>query len=239
MSKDDSQLQLKSLEQVLQLGHSIAEQDSQERLNEARLNSNRNGGGGSGGSAPNGAAAAAAGGNSAPSGRRTGKTPSPRRGRPPANSHSDEALGMDFDLAQEVPPFGHHSQQGQHSQGQQGGVAPTPARPTSQVPQFTSAAGNTGRGGGGLGGGGGPSNGAISRLAKVPGQTPNPTAKKTKKVSMTGFLLQIKSLKLFNICCCYCCRCLDTPCKIIRKPDTTQSRLSKAKLSIYKCFPPF
>lgn len=168
MSKDDSQLQLKSLEQVLQLGHSIAQQDSQERLGEARLAS-RSGASGSG----SGSGAQ----SSNPAVKKTGKTPSPRRGRPPANGYADDSVGLDPSAAHEDPFAQVQSSQAGHAHSRNSRETAQPHK-RADLSQYTSVASN------GRAGTGSASGGVISRLAKVPGQTPDPTAKKIKKVNL-------------------------------------------------------
>jgi hypothetical protein len=152
MSRDDSTLQLKSLEQVLQLGHSIAQQDSQERLNEARIAQNREG--------------------------RSGRTPSPRRAGSFSNASAAPSSSAAAALASgSGSQHGHNNSFSDHSHERYGAEGFTPRH----EPQ--SAARN--------GAGGYPvmtpvvqprsNNGAITRLAKVPGQTPNASAKSGSK----------------------------------------------------------
>jgi hypothetical protein len=156
MSRDDSSLQLRSLEQVLQLGHSIAQQDSQERLHEQRQVQAQ--------------------------GHRRGRTPSPRRGggsvgaavQPASsnNSHNNSFSEHASDLESHgrTPSFRHVPAPAARN----GHALATPVGTTasSSTPAFTGAA-VTPRSG---------PNGSISRLAKVPGLTPDPSVKKVKKV---------------------------------------------------------
>ena len=139
MSKDDSQLQLKSLEQVLQLGHNIARQDSQERLNEARQSNNSN--------------------------RKA--TISPRRNR------NQNELDASIDSGNN----------GYNSAASTEAVRATPAHATAPRSRSIPTSGSANKSftaieatpsAGGV---------AISRLAKVPGQTPDPSVKKIKKVN--------------------------------------------------------
>jgi hypothetical protein len=152
MSRDDSTLQLKSLEQVLQLGHSIAQQDSQERLNEARMVQNRE--------------------------NRSGRTPSPRR----AGSFSGAAAAPSSSAAAAPASAGHQGHNNSfsdHSHDRYGAEGYTPrhepqgaARNGAAYPAMTPVVQPRS------------SNGAITRLAKVPGQTPNASAKSgSKKVN--------------------------------------------------------
>lgn len=151
MSRDDSTLQLRSLEQVLALGHSLAQQDSQERLHEQRLSQGQ--------------------------GHRKGRSPSPRRpGAGPSggsysshnNSFSEQQVS-DHDSPQAVRQTQTQSQRPAQRNGFHS--ASTPSLPTPGSADVPAAAPRVG------------ANGAITRLARVPGLTPDPSAKKTKKVS--------------------------------------------------------
>lgn len=148
MSRDDSTLQLKSLEQVLQLGHSIAQQDSQERLHELKVAQGHE--------------------------RRHGRTPSPRRsaaggGHPPSGAVAMAPLLGDS----RSNSFTDHTSD---PEGPPPRRQPVPAS-AAAGPRPVAAATPVN-----LGASGASSNGSISRLAKVPGLTPDPTAKKAKKV---------------------------------------------------------
>ena len=200
MSKDDTQLQLKSLEQVLALGHNIAQLDSQERLHEARiaqghshaasshsinlsssLNSNHQAHG---------------------SGKKS-KSPSPRKGRPPAHVY-DEPFASEDDLygsgressypagtgANSSPgsrfrPSGNNGNNSNNNNNggyNNGGTGASNARVFLSVAQHQQN-NNASRGN------------VISRVAKVPGLTPDPGAKKVKKVS-SCFVHKMKLLLL-------------------------------------------
>ena len=176
MSKDDSSLQLKSLEQVLQLGHSIAQQDSQERLNEARLlqgQEKRRVGAGNGRTPSHrrpAAAVAVSGGsagiasssftahshrssNGSGNGGGGGSSSSGSRGQ---NSLNSSMVDETSDLDTSFPPSTLPSRSNTSAASRQQVFTPKPAQSNP--------------------------NGSISRLAKVPGLTPDPSVKKVKKV---------------------------------------------------------
>ena len=163
MSKDDSQLQLRALEQVLELGHSIAQQDSQERLHEARVahahvqqerRRQRT-------PSPRRASSTS---NAGTSGRSPPMhTPAPRGGFLSGGSGAQRSHNNSFTGSDVLAPSGHNP------------AITTPYTPTAQYNSHNSniSSSSAGR-----------TNGAITRLARVPGQTPDPHAKKVKKVSI-------------------------------------------------------
>ncbi len=191
MSKDDSQLQLKSLEQVLQLGHNIAQLDSQERLYEARLAHSH-----SLAAASHHSTLSSSGNNISfhsynqpcgGSGKKSAKSPSPRRGRPPASSGGLETEGEDMytsvQKAAYISPTSRFRAGNESSSGKDrpNGFSGAPANNNSTNNNagraFLTVAQHQQDNGGGRGGN------VISRVAKVPGLTPDPSAKKIKKVS--------------------------------------------------------
>lgn len=190
MSKDDTQLQLKSLEQVLALGHNIAQLDSQERLHEARIAQ-----GHSHAASNHSIGLSNSLSNSLTSGLTTGsgkksKSPSPRKGRPPAHVY-EEAFASEDDLygsgRESSYPAGtgansspgsrfrpssnvnnNNNNNGSHSNGSTGASNARVFLSVAQHQQNNNASrGNV-----------------ISRVAKVPGLTPDPGAKKVKKVRL-------------------------------------------------------
>jgi hypothetical protein len=163
MSRDDSTLQLKSLEQVLQLGHSIAQQDSQERLNEARIAQTRE--------------------------SRSGRTPSPRRAGSFSNASAPPSSSAAAVASAPGSQHGHSNSFSDHSHERYGAEGFTPrhepqsaARNGAGYPVMTPVAQPRN------------SNGVITRLAKVPGQTPNASAKSGSKKVLIAKSANAKSI---------------------------------------------
>ena len=180
MSKDDTQLQLKSLEQVLALGHNIAQLDSQERLHEARIAH------GHSTSNPHGVSNQSLNNSLTNSGKKASRSPSPRRGRPPSSIYAEDLdlpvyesrfLGA-FTRAVASPPSsraGHggvsnnYNNNNTNDRNNNRTVGDSTGRVFLSVAQHQQ---NTGASRGNV----------ISRVAKVPGLTPDPGVKKQKKV---------------------------------------------------------
>lgn len=232
MSKDDSQLQLKSLEQVLQLGHNIAQLDSQERLHEARLAHSH-----SLAAASHHSTLSNSGNNlsfhsynqpGGGSGKKSSKSPSPRRGRPPASSAAFDAEGDDmYTCAQKAAYI---SPTSRFRAGNESSSRNDSYRQSSSASGngFDGSLANSSNSAGGANGrafltvaqhqqdNGGSRGNVISRVAKVPGLTPDPSAKKIKKVSH----LCVFSLLLLFICSLHVCFVFSnsgfwTRCKIV------------------------
>jgi len=206
MSKDDTQLQLKSLEQVLALGHNIAQLDSQERLHEARIAQGHSHAASSH-SIGLGSSLNSSSGQQAPGSGKKSKSPSPRKGRPPVHVY-DEPFASEDDLygsgressypagtgANSSPGsrFRPSGNNGNNSNNNNNGGYSNGSTGASNARVFLSVAqhqqnNNASRGN------------VISRVAKVPGLTPDPGAKKVKKVSLHPLCHSVSCFYLISV----------------------------------------